>query len=141
MQVLIVFGLYKVINQYWEQLIKCTLGMPLNLWIRLIFQHDIQVLQAYRVLFWWRRKKFHFAKLFLGTLSKEKDKSSISSASVNKTWKMLSVTFFLINTLKGKKVFSQIIGIPIGSDSASFFANMFLYYCLYYYILYYYASR
>ena len=29
----------------------------------------------------------------------------------------------------GKKIFSQIIGISMGSDPASFFANLFLYFC------------
>ena len=29
----------------------------------------------------------------------------------------------------GKKIFSQIIGIPTGSDPAAVFGNLFLYYC------------
>ena len=40
---------------------------------------------------------------------------------------MQLLIYFLINYF-GPKIFCQIIGIPIGSDTASSFANLFLYF-------------
>ena len=42
-----------------------------------------------------------------------------------------AVTYLLFNCYftVGPKIFCQIIGIPMGSDPAPFFANLFLYFC------------
>ena len=42
-----------------------------------------------------------------------------------------AIAYLLLNCYftVGPRIFSQIIGIPMGSDAAPFFANLFLYFC------------